>query len=275
MKYIFIAGLEHSGSTLLNHLLCQHADAVGLGEVASFFNPEHMKTYMQRWGAYSDVRLCSCGRPWESCQIWKDLHGLNGMVSEEPLREKYRKLLQHFALRYPDLKLIVDSSKSFPVMSLIVENAKGLGLQLEDLLVVVAVKDVRSFTASIVAKEKREHSLLFALRTFNWWAGGNRRFLDYLSGRVSHSIVLYEHLCLHPEEVVSQIYSRVGLEPGRRVDLNHSNSHIAMGNKEFIMRNRNTIRYDDRWRKNRRINAVYRFHVGARRLNEALHASMA
>jgi hypothetical protein len=273
LKYIFIAGLEHSGSTLLNHILCECADTVGLGEVASYFSPAHMKAYMERWGDYPDARLCSCGAPWEACAIWSKLADLNGMVNKEPLQAKYRKLIEHFAQRHPEKKLIVDSSKSFPVMTSLVENVREIGLKREDLLVVVAVKDVRSFAASILAKENHERSILTVWRTFDWWAGANKRYLDYLKGRASHAIVLYEDLCRNPGTVISRIYGLIGFHSGDSVDLSHANSHIAMGNKDFIMRNRGAIRYDDRWRKNRSVNMVYHLHLTARRLNAALYAS--
>lgn len=59
MKYIFIAGLEHSGSTLTNYLLSQPPKSIGLGEVWQFFNHKHTLNYIQKWGHCDDVNLYS------------------------------------------------------------------------------------------------------------------------------------------------------------------------------------------------------------------------
>jgi len=268
VKYIFIAGLEHSGSTLLNHLLCASPNAIGLGEVASYFSPAHMQWYMQKWGDYPDVRLCSCGHSWESCDIWGGLGHLNGLVNEEPLRNKYGELIEYFRGGAPEKELIVDSSKSPAALKVLVEESQQIGLRKEDLLVLVAVKDVRSFTASINAKEGGRASILSVSRTFNWWLGVNRSLLDYLGRHdVSFALVLYENLCHEPENIIFSILDGFGCRRQDHLNMQHANSHIAMGNKDFILRNRDAIRYDDRWTRSGKIRQVYRMHLGARRLN--------
>ena len=99
MKYIYIAGLEHSGTTLINHLIAQHPKALGLGEVSSYFDSGHMREYIKKWGGYSDVRLCSCGSDWDDCNFWGDIKELNGLVSDSPIKEKYVRLINYIGTK--------------------------------------------------------------------------------------------------------------------------------------------------------------------------------
>jgi len=48
-------------------------------------------------------------------------------------------------------------------------------------------------------------------------------------------------------------------------------SHIAMGNKNFALRNFHQIKYDDAWLKKWKIRVVYFFHMKARKLNSRLY----
>jgi len=112
MKYIYIAGLEHSGTTLTGHLLSQHPHFMGLGEIASFFSSAHMAQYMARWGEYPDVNLCSCGKTWERCDFWGKLINLCGLNSDAPLIQKYGLLMDHIRSTLGEEIVVVDSSKS-------------------------------------------------------------------------------------------------------------------------------------------------------------------
>jgi len=47
MKYIYILGLEHSGTTLTDHMLSAHPRVTGVGEVAQFFSVDHMRHYLR------------------------------------------------------------------------------------------------------------------------------------------------------------------------------------------------------------------------------------
>lgn len=272
MKLVYVAGLEHSGTTLTEHLLSQHPQVIGLGEIASFFSPGHMERYMARWGEYPDVRSCSCGRTWEECDFWGDLFGLSGLNSSAPLLEKYRELLDHVRSVYGRNVAVVDSSKSLPVLKELVEGGVELGLARDEFLVVHTIKDVRSFAASVKRKAEREPSLLSHLRTFNWWLGSNEDMRRYLlEGDVRFVVNLYETLCADPRQVVERLLGACGLTPSGEVDVSHGGSHIAMGNKAFTERNRNRIVYDSAWFTDDRVNLAYLLHGKARRFNRKLY----
>jgi hypothetical protein len=272
MKYVYIAGLEHSGTTLVNHLMSAYPDVLGLGEVASFFSTGHMKNYMRRWGKYPDARLCSCGETWEGCDFWGAISGLNGLNSDRPLVDKYSELVRHVKSGYPPGQIIVDSSKGAPSLHALLESADQIGIRRDDVSVVLAVKDVRNFTASIAKKAESARSLLAHWKTFNWWLGTNRRFLSYLEGAgISFDLVLYEELCADPDQVLGRVLKKLGVDLNADIAVKHNRSHIAMGNKNFVMRNRDRIRYDYRWFLEDGVSLTYLLHGRARKFNKKLY----
>ena len=148
MKIIYVVGLEHSGTTLTDHLLSTHPNILGLGEVASFFSPEHMRQYIDKWGKYPDVSLCSCKKDWRQCDFWGPIAGLCGLDSDTPILTKYQKLFSYIEKTQGEKTVIVDSSKSIATLKMLVENTSNLGISHNDIFVIFAIKDVRSFAAS-------------------------------------------------------------------------------------------------------------------------------
>ena len=61
-KILYIAGYGRSGSTLLDIVLGNHPENVGVGEVSFLLND---------WANRS--RRCSCGVPYQECEFWKNL----------------------------------------------------------------------------------------------------------------------------------------------------------------------------------------------------------
>lgn len=273
MKYVFIVGLEHSGTTLINHLLSSSVETIGLGEVASFFSPDHMNHYMDTWGEYPDVKLCSCGQPWGNCPFWGRIISLNGLNSAVPIEDKYRHMIQYIQSEFKERKIVIDSSKNISVLRTLVENAEKIGLKREDIFVVFMIKDVRSFTASILGKDTSGTALLSALRTFNWWFSVNSSTLNYLQNEgISFELVLYEKFCSDHERYCERILNKCEKTVGTTFSPEHNNSHISMGNKNFIMRNRNTIKYDTRWFLDDNINMAYILHRKVRNFNRNLYS---
>ncbi len=274
MKYLYIAGMEHSGTTLLNHLLCQGSEVLGLGEVASFFSTEHMTQYMARWGSYPDVRLCSCGDEWERCRFWKALAGLNGLCSTQALATKYTHLVQHVLSEYKQIKLIVDSSKSRVVVRRLLDNLDEIGIAKTDFSVLHMAKDVRGFSASVSRRQDQPSTLLGNIRTYNWWLHENRKFSELAAEpEIDYHFVLYEKLCEEPQACVTQILNACGVDFPGEVDVSHNSSHIAMGNKDFAIRNRDRIRYDSAWYLDDSVNLAYLVHAKARSFNKTLYSA--
>ena len=273
MKLIYIAGLEHSGTTLTSHLLSQHPNCLGLGEIASFFSTAHMKQYMKRWGKYPDVSLCSCGKTWRECEFWKSLVHLCGLNSDLPMLKKYKSLTEHIRSVIGEETVLIDSSKSLEVLRALIDGRSALDIPLCDISVVFNVKDVRSFVMSLESKSDVKRSFISVYRSFNLWLGANKQFLDYLKNSdINFSINLYERLCSDTEAFVATQLEKHNLGLWETMDVSHNNSHIAMGNKNFVMRNRARIQYDSRWYHDDTINLVYLIHGKARTFNKWLYS---
>ena len=272
MKYIYIVGLEHSGTTLLNELFARRPQVLGLGEVGNFFSPKHMGAYIDRWGKEPDARLCSCGAAWERCSFWGEIIHLSGEYSDHVLADKYAELFDYTCKRFPQVRVIVDSSKSRYILEMLINNRNRFVLDEDALQILLAIKDIRSFTSSIQRK-LHDHTLLRAIRTMNWWHGEISAFLSrFKTSDLTITIVSHEKLCDDPDRVIDGLVRRLGMD-GKKCepDTSEAGSHIVMGNKKFLVRNRNRIRYDMSWFTDDRINFAYLLHGKARRLNHRLY----
>ncbi len=272
MKLVYIAGLDHSGSTLTAHLLGGHPLCLGLGEVASFFSPPHMDAYMQRWGTYSDVRRCSCGREWTECDFWSDLVPWCGLHSNAPLMKKYAALLERVEDVYGRDTVVLDSSKSLPVLEILNQNAPELLGVPDDLFVALTIKDARSFAMSM-ARKYQKWGTFPMLRSFNLWLSVNKRFISLLHEfpAVGSFVNLYERLCADPDIVINSCLRKMGVPSLSNADLTHNRSHIVLGKKNFIVRNRKRVSYDFEWYNNDAVNLAYLLHWRARKFNKYMY----
>ncbi len=272
MKFIYIAGIEHSGTTLTEQLLGSHPHVLSLGEINSFFSTSHMRNYMARWGSHDDVSMCSCGEEWSQCAFWAERTHLNGLNSTLPAREKYQLLIEDIDKHFGPDVVVTDSSKSLAGLTALHEASQSLGKVVTDIGVVFTVKDPRSFAASMKRKTG-DSSLLAAYRAMNLWTAGNQEILGYIEEKSMPMVLnLYEHLCLDPLTQINSVFRRLGTSEVDALDISHQKSHIAMGNKDFLMRNRLQIRYDQRWFLDNRILAAYLLNGKARALNRRFYA---
>lgn len=266
MKIVYIAGLEHSGTTLLSHLLSRWSGTHPLGEVGTFFQPSLMESYATRWERYPDVFECSCGEQWDVCRFWSPLQPLGGLHSALPLNEKYRELIAHSRRYFSDHATIVDSSKSLAALQALSKESDS-----RDLFVLLSVKDVRSFATSILRKQGVKRSLHRCVQTFNWWEYTNRTVLDFLDSRPGACrIVHYEMLCFQTDLTLSAL--RRWVDPSEDLTMTErANTHIVLGNKDFLNHKRERVVYDHRWFLDDLVSLVYLFHPRARRLNRRLY----
>jgi len=272
MKIIYILGLEHSGSTLTDHLLSSSERVVGLGEVAAYFSELHMKQYHQRWGHLPDAYQCSCGEPLDSCEFWKKLLPYSGLLSKNNDKEKYSALCEAAKNLYGNDVVLVDSSKSIYGLKKWLMNLSSLGLSKDDLKVVYVVKDARGFAASMKKKTANSMNAMNLFRTFNYWSGANAEQLKFLNeNELEYQTCLYEELCLNTQSVLVRLLD--GIVDAEKVssDVSHNQSHIAIGNKNFIMRNRTAINYDASWMSHKIIKFMYHINLKAKKLNREIY----
>ncbi len=290
MKVIYILGLEHSGTTLTDQLISGASGVVGVGEVARYFSPQQMSHYHRIWGHFDDAYRCSCGQLFDDCEFWRELQPHSGLHSDQAVAAKYAKLVDVAKKIYGNDVVLVDSSKSLSGLQNWLDNAPQLGLSESDFRIVFAVKDPRSFVASMLRKaeaKRREAttnsvpatSLLSTLRHFNYWVGANREIFAYLSNintrtQVDVQLSLYEELCTNTSQVLARLTNGF-IDPAHlSTDINHNQAHIGIGNKSFIMRNRDQIKYDDAWRSNAVLKCIYAVHIKARKLNNEIYSKL-
>ncbi len=273
MKLVYILGLEHSGTTLTDHLLSSQPNVIGLGEVSSYFSPSHMRYYLKECGDLDDHDICSCGSQWSKCEFWSSLNHLNGGFSDLPLESKYIELVKHFSSLYGTDSVIVDSSKNLASLQQVLNMAQRANISKDDIAIVLCIKDVRSFAASMIKRSENKPSLLSVMRSFNYWLGQNRKFLKFLdTSDLCSCVSLYEALCSAPNVEMEKCLARIGLGSNKDISIHHNSSHIAMGNKGFTMRNREKIVYDSSWTKFWQIRVAFLFSWPARKLNQKIYS---
>ena len=109
-------------------------------------------------------------------------------------------------------------------------------------------------------------------RSFNYWQGANRLFLEYFqTNDVSIQVNSYEALCADSEGFLDRALG-TGATASDAIDISKNTPHIAMDNKDFVFRNREHIANDARWKEDARIKAMYLIHRKARALNRIVQS---
>ena len=100
----------------------------------------------------------------------------------------------------------------------------------------------------------------------NWWKGINGHFLQYhKNAGMNFAFVTYEQVCADPKLLLTLLGKNAGLSFCAVADIVHTNSHIALGNKSFIERNRQKIVYDNEWESSWPTRIAYALNFPVRR----------
>jgi hypothetical protein len=238
-KIIYIVGLSHSGSTILDMLLTTAGKAVGLGQVW---------TVLREGPAHTRTRICSCGAPAPECEMWGAvIERLARLPSGAAQQDRYRVVLEAVDALYGEEVAIVDSSKHADNLALLSE-IPGV-----DLTVLHNMKDVRPFTISTLdnlARKGQGHPL--PEKVFYQWYRDNRAsyaLAEKLTGRAPVRL-MYEGLCLSTETVAGRLAGALGaayIDTGAA--LNHGRTHIIAGNRLRLPEAGKVkqLAYDYRW----------------------------
>ncbi len=251
---IFIAGLTHSGSTLLDFMLGSQDRLIGLGEVAPLLNPDSAKLY-------EGDRQCSCGSLLADCPYWGAL--LRSLKKRElhSWPERYHRAYEVFFEVFGSDAIPVDSSKSLRSLRLVAEM-KDLHLH-----VVHLIRDVRGWTVSHLDIEQRSSNntlraryrregrrawrsflLSGAAGRFLVWYHGNRRITKYLQENgIDTCCISYEELVLDTARATDRLHRFANGGGTTSESIESSKSHIALGNRIRLQPERREIRYDPRW----------------------------
>ena len=272
MKVVFIAGMVHSGSTVLDLSLGCHPRFLGLGEIAGFLDPRF--GHLER----TDRIVCSCGEALFQCSFWGPFCDELRASPDLDHPERYRKLWHAFARSFGEDRVLVDSSNLLEG----VQTWVGLGAEVK---VVFLIRDVRAWTVSMrnLSRRMGEYRIRELLRKYdltNWrpyirrfatgrfleWHRGNRLLERYLArSRVPSFQLGYEELAQHPGPMLERICRFLDAEPVDSMQrLDESASHIVLGNRMHADPDRRReIVYDGKWLQQRdwRLPALLLPHV--------------
>lgn len=163
---------------------------------------------------------------------------LNGSFDESAIAAGYGQLLEQVSATDNEI-VFVDTSKSLSYLEPLMAAWRLAGNSLDDILVVVVAKDPRGFAFSIQRKLEQRGTNLTAIRSMNWWNGTYRRLLACAeSDGLSVVYVTYDQICKRPTEVLQRLARRLRRSFVLKAEISHARSHIALGNKAFIERNR-------------------------------------
>jgi len=250
-KIVYIAGLGHSGSTILD-MAFANPKIIGLGEIYAVFNSNNSQDLFEN-------STCSCGKKGADCSFWKDIRTLS--EGNLPTEEKYLQLIEIFSEKYGDDMILVDSSKnSYPYLNMLNEKF--------DLRIIYLTRDYRSWAYSRFSRVK---SLLFVL-FFKWFAE-NKKLLYVLNKNKFNILkVGYEELAFFPEFILKKIsefievpYSDLMLSPS------NTKSHIINGNiARADKQKKERFFYDPKWLVSGRLSFVSVFFFFFQKFNNSL-----
>jgi len=272
-KIIFIAGCQHSGTTLLDLLLSTHPDVCGLGEARMLVEDERRPEYTSN----ASERICSCGEAINECPLWSRFLDQVKETSGANFGERYATLIDVFHSVVGTDVVVSDSSKYIGPLRRLITALRGgdlVNFDPSDLLVVHLVKDVRTFVTSM----KYRHDLApWSLpKQFYKWYMANQKINTFLDDENIASVqVTYEQLCFYPDAVLGRIFDATGLVRSEQTgDLSAARAHVGLGNPMRTHEQKSKrIVYDSRWFHEPIVQCLYYLLPGVRPYNEVMDDS--
>jgi hypothetical protein len=265
-KIVYILGLSHVGSTLVDLILGNQPNHVGLGEIYQIIKPGAV---ISEKDAY-----CSCGTSVSSCNFWGRVVGSLKEMQNQGFLEKYQMIVDALDEIFGEETILVDSSKLLLPLSDLLKCNKY------EIKIVYIVRDVRAWTVSRLNTRKtfpkyftrngnyikrlKQHygwkvdaiSWVLPLLTrtagyFFWiWYLQNKSYKRFLTqNRLNYLQIGYEELGMNRELIIPKIQRFIGIDDHYEdFSTESSKSHVWVGNvKKADPRRRKNIVYDNRW----------------------------
>jgi hypothetical protein len=215
-KIAFIAGLSHSGSTLLDLMLNAHPEIASVGEL------KQLDHYARLQRSRSRRRRCTCGAPsLDDCPFWAKVNAtLKARVGlsladvniedySDPVRFNQDNAIVFEAIfATVGRTYIVDSSKRVERLELLMAN------QALDVFPIFLLRDPKGQICSSLRKNpkhqkhgKEPRRLIKRIGDYIWT---NRRIYNLVKDR-PHAVVVYEELARDPERTLTTLMQRLGL----------------------------------------------------------------
>ena len=247
---VYIAGVGHCGSTLLDLILSSHSHVAGMGEIKVLSKrvSARQAAHFPRWGITGPLdRTCACGvRPISSCEFWKAvdermrhdaglrLTELDLYNDDESTFVAHNRAVLRAIQAVTGRRFIVDLSKSLSRLRRLV----GSGV-----FDVRPIHVVRHPLGVVYSMLKRERTLVQCATTYTASVQATRHYLR----KREHLEMSYEALATSPWREVARAVEWLGLdfEPGQ-MDWAGKEHHHIQGN--HLRRDRDgRISLDRRW----------------------------
>lgn len=256
MKVIYIAGLYHTGSTLMDLTLGNLPNVIGLGEI-----------YKGLRGGFEEN--CSCGAKTKDCLFWGCIDKAIRNQKDLDFQSKYDLVISTFKENFGEDCILVDSSKCHPFEIFSKKDKRdmqGLNYLINmdeiELKVIHMVRDVRSWSNGLLMRDERTKEELSILSRFFrrfsrsasarylQWYWGHKKIIKFLEDNNLDTLrVSYEDLAIDPENTLLNLtnFLEMNYDPKMLIP-SKSKSHIVVGNPmRFREANIKKIKYDTRW----------------------------
>lgn len=237
-KIIFIAGLGHSGTTLIDLVLSNHTSIIGFGQIYTVYNELKNNTIKHK------NRVCSCGKDITECDYWSRIISTMNQP-DVSYQSFYKFILDTIHSEFQNDIYLLDSSKSL-------ESLKNtLRIPNTSIKVLHIFKDVRNWCISNIELHKRKYNKRASpFLTFLLWYNSNKKFQNYLdSNNLQYLNIGYDDFCLNSKKVFIDIFDflEIGYQEGL-ANYSNSKSHVVSGNRMRLEPDKNKeIVYDNRW----------------------------
>ena len=243
MRVIYIAGMSHSGSTLLNLMLHAHPEIISVGELIDVNRRTHEGAKRKKYSS------CACGAPSIfECDFWSRVNARTIESSNKSLANfdilKDRTLDDRQADSAVVLRAIADVSGK----NVIVDSSKRPGrlsylLKLKG-LDVYPIHLIRSPHGQVSSLYRKKGPLLRHIYSYARIHGQIRRMVK----DVPHSVVQYEDLVRDPERSLRCILEPLGLrfDPCQLRWAEHA--HHTLGGNNLRWQPSDLV-LDERWKQ--------------------------
>jgi hypothetical protein len=255
MNIVFIAGIGHSGSTLLDFMLGAKPKTFSVGEIDKFINDATSEVFFERY-LKREKYPCSCGKRPGECPFWSKFRNYIDSEGPKSYQDTYHYVLSLVQQQFGASHMI-DSSKNIHALRRTVA-ALSKSKSTVNLKVIHLTKDVRNLAASNI-RSKREKSVL---KNFKKWSSQNIQFEKFLNEQeISFINVGYEELAISTGMVMNKISAFLGLSQSIvQNKLHPQESHILIGNPMRLDEDKSSkIEYDYHWFTSFKIPAWYTF----------------
>lgn len=248
-KVIYVAGLSHSGTTLLDLACSSGGRALSLGE---FQNSLRLDS------AQLEAKECSCGQASVDCVFWGPILG-----DLRDLDQAARvKLVMDRAVEWAGPgNFIIDSSKDIAGLTALAPYAP---------LVFHTSKDVRAYIAARLKNARAKGTKVPRPidEAISWWRQNNRIVAACKDLGLRRVPVTYEALCLETSPTAQRLNDEAGTPLLDPYNLLGSNNHHVLTGNGGLLKGPKKLRYDYAWMGQKDWLLSYTILPPVRRANE-------